>query len=582
MATADHNIVIGLGVKDVGVKKGLEGAEQAVKDLDKAMERLSEQFHKQAITQKEYSSAMSKLEKSKNSYAKSISNATTGVNKLSKATKANAIPATQELSRVFQDMPYGIQGVANNIQQLTAQFGYLSAKSGGAVAAAKAMFASLAGPAGILMAVSLVTTALVSFGPEIKAFITGQENAEEKTKRFKKQLEDQKKAHDELRKSIKKTADTQRTALALMGKLFGDATDDIYEQQRAVDELRVSQLKSALNDQNKIIRDSYNEGEDIIKKVNSRIFGNIKSSEEDRIEELKQINKAASEEKVRLQEDLSTTLQSLENNDLQETIRRRADDTSNYKTELDNQEELYKDWLKKRKEAYASNRTFGDTPSFSGMGAGTFDNRGGNMFSGMFSGMMDDVETPDFVANAGSDIVDAVDTTNANLEIASQDTINIGNTIASSFADFGASWGEALASGKGFVDNAGIILISAVGDILVALGRATIAAGIGMIALKKVFANPLGAIVAGTAMVAIGSMLKGKMQQITSGIGGGGSSSSVGGGGSSSFRGSSSSAVSSGGGGGTYIFEIEGTKLVGVLSRTLNRNKALGGSLSLA
>ena len=34
--------------------------------------------------------------------------------------------------------------------------------------------------------------------------------------------------------------------------------------------------------------------------------------------------------------------------------------------------------------------------------------------------------------------------------------------------------------------------------------------------------------------------------------------------------------------GGTVIFEIAGTKLIGVLSNTLSRNKNLGGTLSIS
>tara|TARA_R110000764_G_scaffold238536_1_gene335810 strand:- start:1187 stop:3529 length:2343 start_codon:yes stop_codon:yes gene_type:complete len=74
-----------------------------------------------------------------------------------------------------------------------------------------------------------------------------------------------------------------------------------------------------------------------------------------------------------------------------------------------------------------------------------------------------------------------------------------------------------------------------------------------------------------------------------SGIGGGGSSSGGGGNtfsgaGSSNFSGSSGGGnfgASSSGGGGTYVFEIAGTKLVGVLQNTLKRNRNLGGTITL-
>ena len=101
-----------------------------------------------------------------------------------------------------------------------------------------------------------------------------------------------------------------------------------------------------------------------------------------------------------------------------------------------------------------------------------------------------------------------------------------------------------------------------------------------MQAIKLSFTNPFTAIAAGVALVAIGSAIKG-----VSGIVSGGGNS--GGGGVSSNTGTySPSSTSSGGGSSSggmqnVVFEIQGTKLVGVLSNTLARNRNLGGSLSL-
>ena len=89
-----------------------------------------------------------------------------GMDKLGKST-ANAVPATQEFSRIIQDAPFGIQGVANNITQLTDQFGNLTRKTGSSGAALKLMIGTLTGPAGILLAVSAVTSLWVAYSKEI-------------------------------------------------------------------------------------------------------------------------------------------------------------------------------------------------------------------------------------------------------------------------------------------------------------------------------------------------------------------------------------------------------------------------------
>lgn len=98
---------------------------------------------------------------------KSLKNASVGVNKFERSA-ANAVPATQEFSRIIQDAPFGIQGVANNITQLTDQFGNLTRKTGSSGAALKAMLGTLSGPAGILLVVSAVTSLMVSYGDKLK------------------------------------------------------------------------------------------------------------------------------------------------------------------------------------------------------------------------------------------------------------------------------------------------------------------------------------------------------------------------------------------------------------------------------
>ena len=123
--------------------------------------------------------------------------AAVGINALGGAT-ANAVPAVTEFSRVIQDAPFGIQGVANNITQLTQQFGSLSTKLGGSRAALKAMLATLSGPAGILFAVSTVTSLMVAFGDSL----FGASKESDKLGDSTKNTNDELKSQGEILKSL--------------------------------------------------------------------------------------------------------------------------------------------------------------------------------------------------------------------------------------------------------------------------------------------------------------------------------------------------------------------------------------------
>jgi hypothetical protein len=91
----------------------------------------------------------------------------------------------------------------------------------------------------------------------------------------------------------------------------------------------------------------------------------------------------------------------------------------------------------------------------------------------------------------------------------------------------GADWRSVLAA-----------FIAPLGDTMKQMGAMIVAEGVAMEAFKKSFSNPYAAIAAGTALIAIGSMVSSGLQRLTQNPGGGGSGSAM------SYGGSSGSAAS--------------------------------------
>ena len=90
------------------------------------------------------------------------------------AVKApNATNTLTNFGRVIQDAPFGIIGIANNIDPLIESFGRLSKSTGSTGGALKALGGALLGPAGIALGVSAVTSALIAFGPQIADALSG-------------------------------------------------------------------------------------------------------------------------------------------------------------------------------------------------------------------------------------------------------------------------------------------------------------------------------------------------------------------------------------------------------------------------
>jgi len=106
--------------------------------------------------------------------------------------------ALNDVSRIAQDLPYGLIGIQNNINPLIESFARAKREAGGVGGALKAMAGSLAGPGGLGLAVAVVSSAFVIFQNGIQGF-------NRKTKEAKEEV-------DKLRSSLKSVSQVQKEA----------------------------------------------------------------------------------------------------------------------------------------------------------------------------------------------------------------------------------------------------------------------------------------------------------------------------------------------------------------------------------
>jgi hypothetical protein len=138
------------------------------------LKSLEKGFDKIKITAKQASQAAKQLgvDISQIKSSGTINVAANDFRKLSKAVSGasaatgGATASVLEFGRVISDAPYGIRGVANNLQQLASNFAFMAKQAGGAGAALKAMGSALMGPLGILVAFQAVIAALDYFSAQ--------------------------------------------------------------------------------------------------------------------------------------------------------------------------------------------------------------------------------------------------------------------------------------------------------------------------------------------------------------------------------------------------------------------------------
>jgi hypothetical protein len=184
---------------------------------------------------------------------KNIANLNTTISGLKQQANQLGKPmgdASQSLinfSRIAQDAPYGIMGIANNLNPMVESFQRLAQTEGGTKKALQAMVAGLTGPAGIGVAIGIVSSLAVTFSKEIAAFFKGPTAELEK---FRVEL---KKVQDEIFNLIGKQQ-TKRTTGILLVELItgGNPTQQeealkklkkLYADSKAIQDLKLGQDK---------------------------------------------------------------------------------------------------------------------------------------------------------------------------------------------------------------------------------------------------------------------------------------------------------------------------------------------------
>ena len=170
----------------------------------------------------------------------SIGQLTTKINGVSRPTN-DATNALSNLSRVAQDAPYGFIGIANNLNPLLESFQRLQTRSGSATEALKSMAAGLVGPAGIGLALGVVSSLAVTFSDEIAAFFIGPT---EKLKKFREELN---KLNQDIYKIVGEAQSNRTIGLNLVNIISGG---NPTQQQEALKRLK------ALYSDNKAIKDA--------------------------------------------------------------------------------------------------------------------------------------------------------------------------------------------------------------------------------------------------------------------------------------------------------------------------------------
>lgn len=606
---------IQIGADSSDLQKKIKEAEFNLKELSKVK---IEQI-KLGLDTKEINGNIASVKKSLNdlkTVSKDTGSAIAGI-----APKvANGGNALMQFSRIAQDAPYGIIGIGNNITSTVEAFGHLKNQTGSTSSALKAMASSIMGSGGILLAVSLVTTGLTYMSQN---GITVGDVVGKMTGSF----DSARKAMQDMNAEVAKNSQAQITQVGAYVSAAKNINLSMSERLLAVKKLQdeypgyfgnlskeqilngnvagaVREVTKALIAKAKAsslvgkIVDLAEKEEGIQSKINDEILRQVKMSKMTNAEAFETariinqvlkgniaigdvINKTGTRQQYlnSIQADAILKSNGLLG-DLGAELRANVSEQDKYTKSVNNSLAATLDLEAKAKStktkaAPKPTKYKNPNPNFNA-GNGFI---GGGIVNPNLGLITPDLGVDEAAIAANEKLRLALELQKKTIEDFNKELGSIvTNGTVNALAGIGDAIGGALASGGNVIDAVGKSILGSMGSMLQELGKATIAYGVGLIAIKTAIKNPATAIAAGVAMVALGSMIGKSVAKSSSVVGGGGSvstgasvsspTSSTGSGGSSSFT------------GGTVIFEISGQSLIGVLSNTLDKNRRLGGSLS--
>lgn len=171
----------------------------------------------------------------------------------------DATNALTNFSRIAQDAPYGMIGITNNLNPMLESFQRLSKTEGGTKKALQAMAAGLTGPAGIGIALAVVSSLVVAFGDDIGVFIDKATGGSASLREFANsftgaktafsdayiQIENVNSAFEKFKNGTLTKKDALDEYNNSLGKVYG-TTKDIAEAERLFIENKDNYVKAAL------------------------------------------------------------------------------------------------------------------------------------------------------------------------------------------------------------------------------------------------------------------------------------------------------------------------------------------------